>query len=327
VDPDHLAGQSRRRLAANVAVRDSQVGNIDEARQHSHKMAQRRAAEMESFRLIDSIRESEARTARRSLLSARSSWLTTMEGHQSKSEQSLREAVRETARECVRKEELKKRKAAARQATELANKRAEEFVFQAKEARKFQDMKTRQEQEWLQRKIDFEDLRLKRQLSNDFERVAEREQGEARRRAEHERLQEERAARAKQKEDIKLAEKLKAEVAEEEKLKADAKRRKEKEELRANVAANKAEELCRHSEQVWIQAQAVAACTEAEVEDMRKRSSMLDAEPSRVVLDRLIKRLERTQARAKHARELYERNAQAAKSASQGRKLWLSGDL
>ena len=177
VDPDHLAGQSRRRLAANVAVRDSQVVNIDEARQHSHKMAQRRSAEMESFRLIDSIRESEARTARRSLLSARSSWLTTMEGHQSKSEQSLREAVRETARECVRKEELKKRKAAARQATELANKRAEEFVFQAKEARKFQDMKTRQEQEWLQRKIDFEDLRHKRQLSNDFERVAEREQG------------------------------------------------------------------------------------------------------------------------------------------------------
>ena len=51
-----------------------------------------------------------------------------------------------------------------------------------------------------------------------------------------------------------MAEKLKAEVAEEEKLKADAKRRKEKEELRANVAANKAEELCRHSEQVseWV---------------------------------------------------------------------------
>ena len=123
----------------------------------------------------------------------------------------------------------------------------------------------------------------------------------------------------------------KLEKLEEERQALDARRRKGRSELQANLAANRAEALANHSETVYTQAQAVANRYRAELE---RRQAALDrfvgeldgGERDRATLaelDRLAKRLEVAERKAAMCKVAYEANAAAAKKAAPHRKLWL----
>ena len=156
------------------------------------------------------------------------------------------------------------------------------------------------------------------------------------------------AQRAKERQDRAAEKAARVEKEAAEREAAEEKRRRARADLHANLAANKAEELARHTEQVWHQAQAVANRCRAEVEKQQHmvallrepadesdgrhgggstahRGVMTPPSPAATspTLAALVKRLQVADARAASAKKAFQEAAHDAKALAQTRKLWL----
>jgi hypothetical protein len=101
---------------------------------------------------------------------------------------------------------------------------------------------------------------------------------------------------------------------------ADAVRRRERESLRLITASNRAAELARASEKVWLEAQAAASSAEAELLKKRQALSILYGDEPRPVdsllaIDKLKKRLDEKRTREASAKQGLEMATAAAAAA------------
>jgi len=322
----------QRRIQSNADALHRDVDRMEHGEKFARKMAERRAADLTSWELVDHKRTSTARNARRTLLNSRDGRVAgNSRSHShtalqsSKSEQQFAEAIRETARESARKEELRKRQETAKRAAELATRRAAELESQRQLEEQRREAAAQREQDWLARKMELEDARARGQLDNSSEREAEKQMVEQRRQAHSQMLKGMVEARAKERESREEARKVRIEALELAREQADEARRRERESMRLVTLSNRAAELARSSEQVWIQAQTMAARCEADVlrkQDML-RSLHDDAEPPRdalAALEKLEKRLEGARMREVSAKQQFDSATAAAAAAARKAK-------
>ena len=316
---------SRRRLQANAAMLHRDVETIELGEDLARRMADKHHADLEAKRMVDSKRETGVRSARRTLLQSRdgrvagnSRSVASLAPH-TRSAQAFAEAIRETARDCIRKEELSKLRKQTQEAAELARRRAHSLETHREEEEEKVEARARHEAAWLQRKLDFEEARLRGQLSSATEREAQKADVERQRKAHETLLRETLDARAKEREVRAQQKKAKAEAAELAREAADEMRRKEKVSLRLIREANHTAELARAMEKVWIKADAVAARCQSEVDHKKHFTDLLQltdaptAAEAAEHLEKLLRRLELANARVLSAKnQLAEHRAEAA---------------
>jgi len=332
VDGEHLAFMTSRKLKANAAALHTVVERQELGEQTARQEADRLGVEASAL-------QNEVAKSQSSVLAARSTLLSTQHYRPSTvtdtmlTRQQRQEAMRETARDCVRREAAQRRAEAAHSASKLAERQAQQVAQTEVWERHEVALRERLHEAALARKMGYEDLRKSRALSHGDEREAEKRATEARKRAEEERQKESSAVRAKEREARKVAKKEKAESMEVAREHADAKRRTFRAELQANLAANRAEKAAQQKEAVWIQAQAVERKLKAELERKRQevigRALELDEQRKCLAseLEGLQRKLEIAQGRCLKAKENYEESATAAREAIGARKLWLSDAL
>jgi len=329
VDPDHLTYMSQRRLQANAAMLHRDVSTAETGEGLARKRAEKRMADLEALRMVDLKRESGLRSARRTLMHSRDGRLPNRSspnlrdggGHiKHLTPQQHAEAIRETARDCMRKEQLNQLRAQAAQAENLANQRADELEHQRQSEEERVQRRAHHEEAWLQRKVDFEEARLRGMLSS----ATEREDAKAevtKRRNEHEAaLREVANQRAADREARAQEKRLKAEAAEVAKEVADEKRRKEKLSLHLIKVANRAAELNRAAEQVWIQADALASRCQSDLDRLRNTANLLGNEPPEEEHERLLKKLQVAQERSKSAKKQFDEATHEANAAERKAK-------
>ena len=326
LDPEHLHRMSKRKLRANAEVLHADVVKQHVGKHLAYHEADRLQAEAAA-------RQSEVRKLQPSVLSARKTLTSTGHLRPNTSDAMLarqvrQEAIRETARDCVRREEMQRLAQMAKSATKLAERQAE--AVERVEAWEREELSTRQRihESWVARKLEYEDLRLSRALSNVEERSGEKKAIEAKKAAEEEAQKASSEARAKEREARRQAKKDKAEKAEIQREEREERNRKGRVDLQATLAANRAEALAQHSEVVWLQAQAVASRYAAELERRKTVSDALVGELDAArkatagELERLARRHDVAERKAAVAKAAYEQNAAAAKAAAAGRRLW-----
>jgi len=122
---DRMNAKCGRRIQSAAVMLDRDVERIERGEKFACKLADKRKADLSSMELLDHMRQSTARSARRTLLrsrdgrvagNSRSPTLRT-----SQTDQQLSEAIRETARESLRKDELRKRQEWAQRAVDLVS--------------------------------------------------------------------------------------------------------------------------------------------------------------------------------------------------------------
>ena len=122
---DRMNTKCGRRIQSAAVMLDRDVERIERGEKFACKLADKRKADLSSMELLDHMRQSTARSARRTLLrsrdgrvagNSRSPTLRT-----SQTDQQLSEAIRETARESLRKDELRKRQEWAQRAVDLVS--------------------------------------------------------------------------------------------------------------------------------------------------------------------------------------------------------------
>ena len=200
---DRMNTKCGRRIQSAAVMLDRDVERIERGEKFASKLADKRKADLSSMELLDHMRQSTARSARRTLLrsrdgrvagNSRSPTLRT-----SQTDQQLSEAIRETARESLRKDELRKRQEWAQRAVDLvssarhsapslcpsrpllppppprpaliitsravqAELRASELEFQRQMAEARKEMAAQQEREQMQRRVEIEEARKRGQV-------------------------------------------------------------------------------------------------------------------------------------------------------------------
>ena len=334
VDPEHLSFMSRRRLQANAAMIHRDVETAEVGEDLARRKAEKQAADLEAWSKVDARRETGVRTARRTLMQTHDVRINVSsrrapsrgggQGSAKSERQAIREAIRETARDCLRKDQLSKLREATRQATELASRRADLLEDQRQDEEHNVELRTRCEEAWLQRKLDFEEARLRGRLSNATEREAEKAVVEKQRVAHEEALREAWNARAAERDQRAQEKRAKAEAAGLAKEAADENRRKEKEAMRLIREANRAADLARSTEHVFLTTDALATKCQAEADHKINYMSLLqhaeDAPAEAEALGKLRKRLEVARARAVSSKRLLKEHRAAAAAAEKRAK-------
>ena len=122
---DRMHAKCGRRIQSAAVMLDRDVERIERGEKFACKLADKRKADLSSMELLDHMRQSTARSARRTLLRSRdgrvagNSRSPTLQTSQT--DQQLSEAIRETARESLRKDELRKRQEWAQRAVDLVS--------------------------------------------------------------------------------------------------------------------------------------------------------------------------------------------------------------
>lgn len=219
----------------------------------------------------------------------------------------MKEAMRETARDCVRREELARRMQRAKSASDLAHKRAEALEMQRVEEQRQLYLKKQEEADRLERRLNVEQERLNRSVSFGHLREEERQAIQKQHSLEQAKIQEERAAHAKAREERQNERKMKLEREEMERELANERRRKEKADMQVQLVAAKAKDLAVKAEACWIGAVAAEARCKSDLEAEENRLELLRASglAANVSLDqlgRLQRRLEMARHRAESAR-------------------------
>lgn len=164
--------------------------------------------------------------------------------------QIVHEAVRETARDCVRREELHRRRALAERAEADAKRRVDALDFKRREEAAKLAIKEEEERQLVRKLAAREESRLTQTFSTASLREDERKTMMEIRATHENHLKAERDRRAQQREQALAEKKVAEEIAEVEKEMALAARKRDKERLRQRQAANKAEENHHKAEQV-----------------------------------------------------------------------------
>ena len=202
---DRMHAKCGRRIQSAAVMLDRDVERIERGEKFACKLADKRKADLSSMELLDHMRQSTARSARRTLLRSRdgrvagNSRSPTLQTSQT--DQQLSEAIRETARESLRKDELRKRQEWAQRAVDLvsathhsapsfgphpapfdpkppiprtallitsravqAELRASELEFQRQMAEARKEMAAQQEREQMQRRVEIEEARKRGQV-------------------------------------------------------------------------------------------------------------------------------------------------------------------
>lgn len=332
---------SRRRVEADAAVYKHLTDKQRKAEGVAARAARKVDVELRAFDDVLQRRELSVRIARGRLLRATFSEPEIVTGGSSSSRRPrtseapvgprvTTEAIREVTRDCVRRDDLERRKASAIRDFELASARAEALRLKRKEQVARLEAKKQEEEAWLARKLQFEHSRLAHSASVDSARLEGRHELSTFREKQKKKLQEEHDAHVKAKEEAKEEKKAKAERKEMEREAAIEERRKEKREIAKRVSANKAAEQARKAEGVWHEAEAAAGRCQAEleaeetmVEAMWYHAEAEGKDPSLLSsalqnLDRLRRRLEREQMKAQAARQALDEHLAHAKMKSAG---------
>jgi hypothetical protein len=313
LDADRLAYLNQRRVAANAAVLRMSTTKLASAGTLAKHQAERRAAELKSWAMMESSCDEKLRRSRQqlsrssttgSLSRARSAKAGTMlEG----GEQRMKEAMRETARDCVRREELARRMQRAKSASDLARGRAEALEMQREEEQSELLIKQQKEADRLERKLEVEQERLNRSVSFGNLREEERQAHLKQLSLEQAKVLEERAALAKAREERQNERKQKAEREELQRELVNERRRKEKADMQVQLIAAKARDLAAKAESCWIGAIAGEAKCRADLEAEEARLQLLRAsghskDLSLEQLGKLQRKVEMARQRAECAR-------------------------
>jgi hypothetical protein len=274
LDASHIAYMSKRRVEAEKAVYMATTERQRVAQSVAQRAARRQETELEAFNKIIHAREDGVRAARAKLLRYSMSEPALHDGPSSSSAgrggrrprtspdapvgpKLTTEAVREVTRDCVRRDELERRRAAAIKAQELAKAREEALNEKLEQERQRIAFKQEEEAKWLESKLRFEENRLHRATSSAQLKAQERGVMAALKETHEKKLAAERARHAKAKEDLLANKKAKAEQEEVLREQQLQKRRREKERIAQSIRENRAVELARKAEGVWHEAQAV----------------------------------------------------------------------
>ena len=272
LNTERLAFMSRRRVDAAEGKSADKIERSRIATKEAERALRRYDTELDAFKNIVTARKDGLRLARERLLHASMSEPMLVEKDRSSSRRRphtssgvepigprvAQEAVREVTRDCVRRDELAKRKTAAMKAAELAQYREEELEMQRQEQQARRVVKIREEEAWLKRKMELEGSRLNH-IGNERSIKAELQKALQQAKEKHEkRIAEERASHLAAKDTIRELRRKRAEKLEEEREALLEMRRKEKAQLESARLAQKAEERARKAMGVWHEAEAVA---------------------------------------------------------------------
>ena len=219
----------------------------------------------------------------------------------------MKETMRETARDCVRREELARRMQRAKSASDLAHGRAAALEMQRVEEQRQLRIKQQEEADRLERRLGVEQERLNRSVSFGHLREEERQAHQKQQSLEEAKIRDERAAHAKAREERQLERKMKQEREETERELANERRRKEKTELQLQLVAAKARDLAAKAEACWIGAIAGEARCRSDLNAEENRLQLLresghTADASLAQLVRLQRKLEMARQRVECSR-------------------------
>lgn len=312
LDHERLTMMERRRVAANAAKLRRSTTRLMSAGQHAAHQAERRAAEVKSWAMMEencamSLRET------RQTLSHSSSTSTLSRTRSAKArltpeanEKRIKEALRETARDCVRRDELARRMERARTASELAFFRAEALEMERVEEKRQLELKQQEEANRVERKLAVEAGRLSRSVSFGHLREEERERIQQQENIKQAKIREEKDARAKAKEEQQRAKQIKKEQEEVARELANERRRKERAATNLQLTAVKAASLAAKAEACHMGAMAAEAKAKSDVVAEENRLHLLRSsghitDASMETLFRLQRRLEMAHQRAESA--------------------------
>jgi len=185
------------------------------------------------------------------------------------------EAVREMARDCVRREQLAKLTDSYRSQQQYAERRAQQLEMKKLEERRKVQMKEQQEDEWLAHRLAAEEQRMARSFSSSAMREEERQKLAAVRDEHDRRMREERDRRTQVREARLKEKKERAEIAEDQRIQGQEQRRREREALRLRMQGTQAEEDSRRLYQVWNEAEAVLKRRQQELEMLREERALM----------------------------------------------------
>lgn len=319
LDQDHLSLMERRRVAASAAMLHSSTTRLMSAGAVAQRQADRRAAELNAWKMMEEqcgerLREARlafARTPTKGSLRARSAKsISPLEAN----EQKLKEAMRETARDCVRRDELQRRLERAKSASDLAHFRRAALEMEKEEEKRQLELKQKKEAERVEAKLAVEAGRLSRSVSFGHLREEERQRLQEQEEAKNAKLREERANRANAREEQKRLKQEKLQREEEARELANERRRKEKAQANLALIAVKAHDLATKAEACWRAAVAAEAKAASDVEAEENRLQILQASGlvAGAPLDtlyRLQRRLEMSRQRAESAGRVFRANA------------------
>lgn len=306
---------STLRIKATKALQDAYALKQEEAAKHQSHAAEVSRAELQILEAQAIQHEAEVKEARRVLAYMGSSPPPTSKAKRTKralpppppdSPFAIQEALRETARDCVRREALRQAELHAHREAELASRRVEESHQLRLEQSSKLRAKQQQEEESYARKVELEQIRMAAAHSTANDKRACQDAVDLARKRHEEKLADDRKARLKAKE-------AKALQAEEEKKKAAlekerelATRAKTKDAQKAKAKAEADAELARKMEVVWREAEGVAARCHQALDTLRLKRSLLAASADGEAEQRLEKRLQAALERAASAKQAFE---------------------
>ena len=248
------------RAFANRADGAPELERLEEAQDNAQQYADRLRDREQAARRIMSSRPSVVNLARSE--SSLSSTGSMGDDH----ELAVHRAVRETARDCMRREELARRHEATRQASQLAEMRAAALEARRRDEQQRLRAREKLEDEFAARKLELTRARRNNTSSGREVRESEKQDVLRVRQADASRLSEERARRAQAREEARGAQKQKAERAEAEREASFEAQRKARKELRSRVLANRADEEQRAFATILLEAEGVLARLDAAVQ-------------------------------------------------------------
>ena len=330
LDTERMTYMNRRRVEANAAVLRTSTSKLQLAGSVAKHQAERREAEMKAWAMMESEREMSLKHSK-SLLThsattgSLSRTRSRMINHKNMAippfEKLRREAMRETALDCVRKEELARRTARAKSASDLAAMRSSALEMQREDERRQLQLRREQEAARLEAKMQVEQARLNRAVSFGSLREEEKQAFLKQKSIEDAKIVEERNARAQAREDRQKEKKQKEQLEEEARELSTALRRKEKKDMELRLTEVKAKNLAQRAENCWINAMAAEARAKSDVDAEENRVHLLiesghATKLASAELDRLYRKLEMARMRVESALQTFQDYTEWAKNPS-----------